>query len=129
MIFRADYYLLLTFVFFFIFIGNIGRIGAISEGLKGIVTGNEIFVSVFLSQFISNVPAAVLLSDFTKNGKELLIGINLGGLGTIIASMASLITYKFYVKIDGASAKKYILCFSFVSVIYLVALIGLSVII
>jgi len=128
-IFRADYYLLLTFVFFFIFIGNIGRVDVISEGLKGVVTGNEILVSVFLSQFISNVPAAVLLSDFTKNGKELLIGINLGGLGTIIASMASLITYKFYVKIDGASAKKYILYFSFVSVIYLVALIGLSVII
>lgn len=93
---NVDYCLILTFVFFFLFIGNMGSIPAVREILGSLMDGNEVLVSIAASQAISNVPAALLLSEFTSNGKALLIGVNLGGLGTLIASMASLISYKFY---------------------------------
>lgn len=91
---RVDYSLLLTFVAFFIFIGNLGRIPAFSRWLSGILNGHEVAVSVLASQVTSNVPAALLLSGFTVNYPALVIGTNLGGLGTLIASMASLISYR-----------------------------------
>lgn len=91
---RVDYSLLLTFVAFFIFIGNLGRIPAFSRWLSGILDGHEVAVSVLASQVTSNVPAALLLSGFTVNYPALVIGTNLGGLGTLIASMASLISYR-----------------------------------
>ena len=97
-ILKIDYSLLLTFVFLFIFIGNLGEIKPISDFLKSIVNGNEVIVGVISSQVFSNVPAAILLSKFTENARELLIGVNLGGLGTLIASMASLISFKFVAK-------------------------------
>ena len=90
----VDYSLLLTFVAFFIFIGNLGRIPAFSSWLQGIIAGREVLVSVLASQVTSNVPAALLLSGFTQNTQALIIGTNLGGLGTLIASMASLISYR-----------------------------------
>lgn len=94
-IFRdIDYSLLLTFVGFFIFIGNMGRIPVFSDFLMGIMQGHEVLASVAASQVISNVPAALLLSGFTTKWSMLIIGTNLGGLGTLIASMASLISYK-----------------------------------
>ena len=91
---RVDYPLLLTFAAFFIFIGNLGRVPAFSGWLREIITGREVPVAVLASQFTSNVPAALLLSGFTRNTEGLIIGTNLGGLGTLIASMASLISYR-----------------------------------
>ena len=91
---KIDYSLLGTFIFFFIFIGNMGRIEGFCQFLEGILSGNEKIVAVLSSQIISNVPAALLLSGFSNNWKALIIGTNLGGLGTLIASMASLISYK-----------------------------------
>ena len=85
---------LLVFVGFFIFIGNVKNIPAVSEVLSSLVAGRELGVGVILSQVISNVPAAMLLSGFTENYSALLVGVNLGGLGTLIASMASMISYK-----------------------------------
>lgn len=119
---QADYSLLLTFVFFFIFVGNLGSIPALSESLQRIFLGNEVGISVLLSQVISNVPAAILLSGISQNASALIIGTNLGGLGTLIASMASLITYKFYAGEKESSSKKYILVFTVFNVCYLAAL-------
>ena len=90
----VDYSLLLTFVAFFIFIGNLGRVQAFSDWLQTILTGREVPVAVLASQVTSNVPAALLLSGFTDKTSALIIGTNLGGLGTLIASMASLISYR-----------------------------------
>lgn len=91
---KIDYSLLLTFVGFFIFIGNMGRIPAFNDFLMKVMQGHEVLASVAASQVISNVPAALLLSGFTTKWSLLIIGTNLGGLGTLIASMASLISYK-----------------------------------
>lgn len=93
---KVDYGLLFTFVAFFIFIGNMGRIGWVKELLEKALGGNELLLGFAGSQVISNVPAAILLSEFTKNYAALLQGVNIGGLGTLIASLASLISYKFY---------------------------------
>lgn len=93
---KVDYGLLLTFVAFFIFIGNMGRIDWVKEVLEQVLAGNELFLGFAGSQVISNVPAAILLSGFTKNYAALLQGVNIGGLGTMIASLASLISYKLY---------------------------------
>ncbi len=90
----VDYSLLLTFVAFFIFIGNLGHVQAFSDWLQAILTGREVPVAVLASQVTSNVPAALLLSGFTDKTSALIIGTNLGGLGTLIASMASLISYR-----------------------------------
>lgn len=112
---KADYALLATFVCFFIFVGNISRIGEVSSFFSGVLEGREIVVSALLSQFISNVPAAVMLSGFTGNGTALLVGVNLGGLGTPIASMASLISLQFYRSSENAHSGKYIAVFSAVN--------------
>ena len=92
----VDYVLLLTFLCFFVFIGNMKRMPAVSSLLVSMVKGRELWEGILASQVISNVPAAVLLSGFTGNYGELLTGVNLGGLGTLIASLASLISFKFY---------------------------------
>lgn len=91
---KVDYSLLATFCAFFLFIGNMERLPAFRQLIERLLDGHVRLFSVLLSQIISNVPAAVLLSGFTEEWKELLIGVNLGGLGTLIASMASLISYK-----------------------------------
>ena len=93
---EADLGLLLTFVAFFIFIGNMGRICAVREVLSQVLNGRELLISFLCSQMISNVPAAILLSGFTQEYRGLLQGVNIGGLGTLIASLASLISYKFF---------------------------------
>ena len=93
---EADFGLLLTFVAFFIFIGNMGRICAVREVLSQVLNGRELLISFLCSQMISNVPAAILLSGFTEEYRGLLQGVNIGGLGTLIASLASLISYKFF---------------------------------
>ena len=90
----VDYSLLGTFAAFFVFIGNLSTIPSFQQFLMGALEGHVVPVSVLASQVISNVPAALLLSGFTQDWEGLLIGTNLGGLGTLIASMASLISYK-----------------------------------
>ena len=117
---KADYPLLLTFVCFFIFVGNIGQIAQVRELLAGILTGREMLVSVILSQGISNVPAAVMLSGFTENWRALIAGTNVGGLGTLIASLASLISFQRYKAVPDADGKRYLLVFTAVNVLLLI---------
>lgn len=124
---KPDYPLLLTFVFLFIFIGNMKRIPELSEALRFLVSQNEVAVSVVLSQGISNVPAAILCSGFTDRIDSLIVGTNLGGLGTLIASMASLISFKQYSSVEGADRKKYIGVFTIVNLLFLVVLLILAV--
>ncbi len=122
LIIKADYILLLTFIAFFIFIGNMKNIPAINNLLASLVEGRECFVAILASQIVSNVPCAMLLSGFTNKFEYLIIGTNLGGLGTLIASMASLISYKFYAKMKTSNIKKYILAFTLINIIFLVIL-------
>ena len=109
---QVDYALLLTFVGFFIFVGNLGRVEAISTWLQQALTGREVLLSALMSQALSNVPAALLLSGFTGNYAALLAGTNIGGLGTLIASMASLISYKLYAAEPDAQKGRYLLVFT-----------------
>ena len=121
-----DYNLLLTFVFFFILIGNLGRISMIRETLQHLLLGREVLVSFLASQCISNVPAAVLLSEFTDRYDLLIAGVNIGGLGTLIASMASLISYKYFAQVPGAEKGKYMLYFTLWNIIFAVILLALN---
>lgn len=121
-----DFGLLLTFVFFFIFVGNLERIESVKLLLETIIRKHEIIYGILFSQIISNVPAAVLLSGFTDNYKSLIIGTNIGGLGTIVASLASLISFKLYVKTKDARPLKYLGVFTLVNLIFLIPLFVLS---
>jgi len=122
---KPDYALLLTFVLLFVFIGNMKRIPEISLWLRGIIHGRELLTSVFASQVISNVPAAILLSGFTDNISALIVGTNLGGLGTIIASMASLISFKYYGTTTGKRNPAYLGVFTLLNLIFLAVLLPL----
>ncbi|WP_296612765.1 SLC13 family permease [Ruminococcus sp.] len=113
---KVDYILLGTFVCFFVFVGNIARIGAVSEFFSHILSGKELIIAALLSQFISNVPAAVMLAEFTDNGTALLLGVDIGGFGTIIASMASLIAFQIYRGSEGAKTGRYMTVFTIVNV-------------
>ena len=104
----VDYPLLLTFVFFFVFAGNMARIDAVRDLLGALMSRDTLLFSTLSCQFISNVPSAILLSHFTDNYRELLLGVNIGGTGTLIASLASLITFREYVKHDPGRNKYYI---------------------
>lgn len=117
---HIDYSLLLTFVFLFVFIGNLGNIPVVRDFLQSTVQNKEIAVGIISSQVFSNVPAAILLSNFTQNVKDLLVGVNLGGLGTLIASMASLISFKAVQK-GKINSAKYILVFTGVNIVFLLA--------
>lgn len=119
---KADYGLLLTFVFFFIFAGNIGQMTEVRNFLSGIMQTDAFLTSVCTSQVISNVPAAVLLSGFTEDWKGLLLGANIGGLGTPIASLASLISLKIYLRSGQARPLRYILFFFAGNILLLVLL-------
>ena len=121
----VDYTLLLTFIAFFIFIGNMGRVHMFSSYLNSVIEGHECVTGILSSQLIRNVPAALLLSGFTDNLKPLIVGVNLGGLGTLIASMASLISFKFVAKENKSLRGKYLLYFSIVNIVFLVVLTGL----
>ena len=121
---KIDYALLFTFVGFFIFIGNMGQVPVFNQFLAGVIEGNEVVTSVVASQVISNVPAALLLSGFTDNVRDLIIGTNLGGLGTLIASMASLISYKFIAKNAKCDKGTYFRRFTVWNVIFLAVLMG-----
>ncbi len=109
---QVDYGLLFTFVFFFIFSGNMARIDAVRDFFSFLLEKNTLVFSALSCQFISNVPSAILLSQFTDNYKDLLLGVNIGGAGTMIASLASLITFREYSKQDPKHTLRYILKFS-----------------
>ena len=98
---KVDYFLLLTFVCFFVFVGNISSVAAVQNAVSNLLGGRELIVGALASQVISNVPAAVMLAPFTENCRGLLLGVNIGGLGTPVASLASLISYKQYCACDA----------------------------
>ena len=122
---NVDYALLATFVGFFVFIGNMGRIPAFYDLLSRVVTGNEVVTSVVASQVMSNVPAALLLSGFTSRYDFLIVGTNLGGLGAIIASMASLISFKYIGKDYKHLRGKYMVVFTLMNLLFLAVLLAL----
>lgn len=126
---KVDYCLILTFVCFFIFIGNIKNVDIVRNFLEQAVYENEITVGILSSQVVSNVPAALMLSGFTNNYNALLVGVNIGGLGTLIASMASLISYKIYAQNYNDSKGKYMLWFTMGNILFLAVLWGLAVLI
>ena len=117
---NADYALLGTFTALFVFIGNLGRIPQFCS----ILQTREVIIAVAASQVMSNVPAAILLSGFTNNYRALIIGTNLGGLGTMIASMASLISFKYISREDASLRGKYFIWFTAANVILLVILLA-----
>jgi len=119
---EADYILLVTFVCFFVFVGNAGRIDAVYAFVSNMLSGRELVVSALVSQVISNVPAATMLASFTDDYRSLILGTNIGGLGTLIASMASLISYRQICKSDKVKPGKYIGYFTVVNVVMLAVL-------
>lgn len=123
---EVDYPLLLTFVFFFIFSGNMARIGAVRTFFSALLEKSTLLFSVLSCQVISNVPSAILLSQFTNDYSELLVGVNIGGVGTLIASLASLITFREYVKHNPGKAGYYIGKFSAFNFAFLIILTALE---
>lgn len=119
---HADYALLFTFIAFFVFVGNVGRIEMVSTALAQLIDGHELAVSVIASQVLSNVPAAILLSGFTSNFAALIVGTNLGGLGTLIASMASLISYKQVALVLPREKGRYFMLFTVWNIAFLAVL-------
>lgn len=124
----VDYFLLLTFLCFFIFIGNMKQISLVHELISKLLVHHEVLMGIGASQIISNVPAAILLSGFTDDYSALLIGVNLGGLGTLIASLASLISFKFYTNSNGNDTRRFLWIFTLYNVIFLGVLFVLSLI-
>ncbi len=118
----VDYPLLLTFVFFFIFSGNMARIDAVKELFSWLLGKSTLLFSVASCQVISNVPSAILLSQFTDNYRDLLLGVNIGGVGTLIASLASLITFREYTKQNKGKTGYYMLLFSAFNFAFLIIL-------
>lgn len=124
----VDYFLLLTFLCFFIFIGNMKQISLVHELISKLLVHHEVLMGIGASQIISNVPAAILLSGFTDDYSALLIGVNLGGLGTLIASLASLISFKFYTNSNESDTRRFLGIFTLYNVIFLGVLFVLSLI-
>ncbi len=118
----VDYPLLLTFVFFFVFSGNMARIDAVRNLFSMLLEKSTLVIAVLSCQVISNVPSAILLSQFTDNYKELLLGVNIGGVGTLIASLASLITFREYTKQNKNKTRYYVLLFSAFNFLFLIIL-------
>ena len=118
----VDYALLGTFFFFFIFAGNLSRIGAVNSFLSSLLQKDTLIVSALSCQFISNVPSAILLSRFTTDYPALLLGVNIGGTGTLIASLASLITFSEFKLLHPERTREYIKIFTLANVAFLVVL-------
>lgn len=123
----VDYYLLLTFIALFILIGNLENIPFFNSLFTKWISGNEVLWGVVASQIISNVPAAMLLSGFSTNYEAIIVGINIGGFGTLIASMANLISYKIIVREYDEFKLKYLVVFTLLNVILLVILLGVNI--
>ncbi len=120
----VDYFLLLTFIALFILIGNLENIPFFNSLFTKWIVGNEVLWGVLASQVISNVPAAMLLSGFSTNYEAIIVGINIGGFGTLIASMANLISYKILVREFDESKIRYLGVFTALNVVLLVILYG-----
>lgn len=125
----VDYGLLFTFVFFFVFAGNMARIEAVRNLFSFLLEKSTLVFSILSCQVISNVPSAILLSQFTGNYQELLVGVNIGGVGTLISSLASLITFREYVKHNPGKTGYYIAMFSAFNFGFLIILTGFSLLI
>ena len=119
----VDYPLLLTFVFFFIFAGNMARIEWVRNLFSGLLDKSTLLFSILSCQFISNVPSAILLSQFTENYRELLLGVNIGGVGSLIASLASLITFREYSAHNPGKTGYYMRTFTLFNLLFLVVLV------
>lgn len=126
---KIDWGLLVTFVGFFIFVGNLGRVDAVRGFVEKLLEGRVMVTSAIISQAVSNVPAAAMLTAFTEDWKGLFLGVNLGGLGTLIASMASLISFRLYGAAPGADKGRYMLVFTLVNFALLALSLGLAVLI
>lgn len=120
----VDYPLLLTFVCFFIFSGNMVRIPAVGQFFSSLLSRNALLVSMLSCQVISNVPTAILLAGFAPHWRPLLLGVNIGGVGTLISSMASLITLRTYLRANPGGAGRYLLRFTWVNALFLAVLFG-----
>jgi len=118
-----DWFLLLTFVTFFVLIGNLKSMPAINSFFTSFFLGRELLCSILACQIISNVPTAMMLSGFSTNISDILIGINIGGLGTLIASMANLISYKTYAHEFNATKGRYLLYFTLANIAFLMPLV------
>lgn len=125
---EVDYGLLVTFICFFIFVGNIGSLENVRVQVARQLLGRELLASALICQGISNVPSAIMLSGFTDNAQALLRGVNIGGLGTLVASLASLISFKLYNKSEGSKPAKYIMYFTGINIILLIVLLILALI-
>ena len=121
---KVDFSLLITFVGFFIFVGNISTLDSVKTFMEGLLgSGKSTFISsIISSQIISNVPATMLLSGFTGYFKELLLGVNIGGMGTLIASLASVISYKIYTSEFNSVNNKYLKLFTFYNILGLIVI-------
>ncbi|ADY13238.1 SLC13 family permease [Sphaerochaeta globosa] len=117
---EVDYSLLLTFIGFFIFVGNIGQLKQVTNSLTKLLETREFIVSLLASQLISNVPATLLLAQFTDNATELLKGVNAGGCGTLIASMASVISFKIFAHYDPKRSLAYLGLFTLVNILFVI---------
>ncbi len=120
----VDYALLFTFVFFFIFAGNMARIEPVRALFSLLLDKNTLLFSALSCQVISNVPSAILLSQFTDNYAHLLIGVNIGGVGTLISSLASLITFREYAKANPGKTRRYLLAFTLFNLFFFLVLTG-----
>ena len=120
----VDYYLLLTFIALFVLIGNLENIPFFNSLFKQWIIGNEVIFGILSSQIISNVPAAILLSGFSTNYEAIIVGINIGGLGTLIASMANLISYKILVREYDEFKIRYLMVFTVLNLALLIILLG-----
>ncbi len=120
----VDYFLLLTFIAFYILIGNLQHIDTVYDFFNRIVTGKELLSSILASQIISNVPAAMFITGFSSSFKDIIVGVNIGGLGTLIASMANLISYKILAHEFNSMKGKYLFIFTVSNVALLLMLVG-----
>ncbi len=125
---KVDYPLLATFICFFVFVGNIGSIAAVESFVCSILADRELIVSALLSQVISNVPAAAMLAGFTENAGELLRGVNIGGLGTPVASLASLISYRLYCAGGEPRKGRYMMVFMCTNIVMLAVMLVIGII-
>ncbi len=123
---KPDYVLIATFVCFFVFVGNISAVPEVREVINSVILDREALVSCGLSQIISNVPCAIMVSGFTERSDAILMGVNIGGMGTLIASLASLISYKLYARSDGAKKGRYFVEFTIYNFVFLALLLGFA---
>ena len=126
---KVDYSLLGTFACMFVFAGNMSRIEFVRDFISGLLEKNTLICSALSCQVISNVPSAILLSQFTDNYRELLLGVNIGGVGTLIASLASLITFKEYTKDQPGHTLRYVLKFTAFNFLFFIVLVGVCLLI